>query len=328
VEPSAGSTETPSPGHAPGEERAGRISRANRWVRGEQERVTHAVDTTKVRLEQARPSSRWVDIGFRTFEHDLSSGGAVIAGAVAFRVFLFLVPYVFVIVVGVGFAAGAADEDAGDLARSAGIGGLVAKAVAGAAKLSGFERWTALIVGTFALFLAARALLKVLRASYGMIWSVRPSKLKKTTKPALVLVGLVTVALVCATLVGGLRHESLVLSVVGYTLMTAVPFGLWLFASWHLPRRALTWQELVPGAVVVAIGLQLLHLVTVLWIAHVLETKTETYGAIGAALAILLWAYLLGRVITAAAVVDAALWQRRSEEPGRNHVDPVREGDQ
>jgi hypothetical protein len=32
----------------------------------------------------------------------------------------------------------------------------------------------------------------------------------------------------------------------------------------------------------------------VLWIAHVLETKTNTYGAIGSALAILLWADLLG----------------------------------
>ena len=303
---------TDDPAVAPPE--PGRVARASGWVHGEQERVTHAVDATRTRLEAARPRSTWVDIGFRAYEHDTTSGGAVIAGAVAFRVFLFLVPYVFVLVVGVGYAADASNEDAGDLARDAGIGGLIAKAVAGAADLSGLERATTMVIGLFALFFGAKALLKVLRMAYGMVWNVRPSKLKKTTKPALALIGLVTVALASAGLVGSLRHESVIFAVVGYTLTTAVPFGLWLLASWYLPRRATTWQELVPGALVVAIGAQLLHLVTVLWIAHVLESKTDTYGAIGAALAILLWAYLLGRLVIAAAVIDAALWLRRRED--------------
>ena len=305
VEPASGD-DTPIDEPPPG-----RVRRANRWVRTEQGRITQTIDSTRERLESARPTSKWVDIGFRVWEHDTGAGGAVIAGAVAFRVFLFLVPYVFVFVVGLGFAADAAKEDASAVARDAGIGGLIAKAVGGAADLSGFERVTALVVGLFALFFGAKALLKVLRVSYGMIWSVRPSKLKKTTLPALALIGLTTVALGTAALVGSLRHQGLVLAVIGFTFTTAVPFGLWLFASWWLPRRALTWQELVPGALVVAVGAQLLHLVTVTWIAHVLESKTDTYGAIGAALAILLWAYLLGRIITGAAVVDATLWLRR-----------------
>jgi len=314
------------------EPRIGRISRANRWVHGEQERVTQTVDSARGRLEAARPRSIVVDVGFRAWEHDTNSGGAVIAGAVAFRVFLFLVPYIFVLVVGVGYAAEANHEDAGTLARDAGIGGLVAKAVSGAAKLSGFERATAMVVGLFALWLGAKALLKVLRISYGMVWSVRPSKLKKTTKPALALIGLTTVVMVVASLIGNFRHQNLVLVVVGYTITTAVPFGMWLLASWYLPRRATTWQELVPGAALVGIGTQVLHLVTVLWIAHVLESKTDTYGAIGAALAILLWAYLLGRMIIAAAVIDAALWLRqreheqREDATGGDATDGTREG--
>jgi len=297
----------------------GPIARANRWVHDEQHRVTKVVDGTRGRLEAARPRSTVVDVGFRAWEHDTNSGGAVIAGAVAFRVFLFLVPYIFVLVVGVGYAADANNEDAGTLARDSGIGGLVAKAVSGAANLSGFERATAMVVGLIALWLGAKALLKVLRISYGMVWSVRPSKLKKTTKPALALIGLVTVVMIIAALIGNLRHRNIVFAVVGYAITTAVPFGVWLLASWYLPRRATTWQELVPGAAVVAIGTQVLHLVTVLWIAHVLESKTDTYGAIGAALAILLWAYLLGRMIIAAAVIDAALWLRQREDRQREH---------
>ena len=66
-----------------------------------------------------------------------------------------------------------------------------------------------------------------------------------------------------------------------------------------------------------AIGVLGLHLVTVYWIAHEVESKTDTYGAIGAALAILLWSYLLGRLITLSAVVNASQWQRRKEHADR-----------
>jgi hypothetical protein len=69
----------------------------------------------------------------------------------------------------------------------------------------------------------------------------------------------------------------------------------------------------MPGAVVFAIGMEVLHLVTVYWISGQVEHKTETYGAIGFALALLLWAYLLGRLITSAAVINETLWTRDVE---------------
>jgi uncharacterized BrkB/YihY/UPF0761 family membrane protein len=311
--PPGGAAPAPDPS-APETEAAGRVARATRWARSEQARVTGAVDQGRQRLESVRPRSLWVDVGFRAYEHDTSAGGAVLAGAVAFRMFLFIVPYVFVLVVGIGLAADAAEEDAGSLARSAGIGGLVAKAVSGAADLSGFERVTAVVVGAIALFLGARALLKVLRLSYGMVWNVKPSKLKKTTLPVLAVVGFTTIGVIIAATVGELRHEGVFPAILGFALTTSVPIAMWLAASWYLPRRARTWQELVPGAVMFGVGVQVLHIVTVLWIAHVLESKTDTYGAIGAALAILLWAYLLGRLVTGAAVLDAALWLRRRDD--------------
>ena len=56
---------------------------------------------------------------------------------------------------------------------------------------------------------------------------------------------------------------------------------------------------------------------TVFWIARG-GGKTDTYGAIGAALALLLCrSYLLGRLITASAVINATLWQRREDRAER-----------
>jgi uncharacterized BrkB/YihY/UPF0761 family membrane protein len=100
---------------------------------------------------------------------------------------------------------------------------------------------------------------------------------------------------------------------------TTVPFGLWLYVSGRLPHaEGAGWRDLAPGALVVAFGVQALHFFTVLWVAHSMESKTETYGAIGAALAMLLWAFVLGRILTLSAVLNAASWHRRYPEPAHD----------
>ena len=46
-------------------------------------------------------------------------------------------------------------------------------------------------------------------------------------------------------------------------------------------------------------GVEALHIFTVVWIVRSFESKSETYGAIGGSLSILLWAYFLGRILSA-----------------------------
>jgi hypothetical protein len=152
--------------------------------------------------------------------------------------------------------------------------------------------------------------------------------MRNSTYAAFAFIGIVTIALALVALVGRVRTET----GAGYgaliVVYTLVPIGVWLFISSKLPRaEGTTWATLLPGAVVFGIGTQILHLVTVLWIARSVSSKTETYGAIGAALALLLWAYLLGRVITASAALNAALWYRsrgrlRREAVPDAEVDP------
>ncbi len=295
----------------------GRVSRTSRRLKDEQARVVARVDDMRGRLERARPSSPLIDAGFRAVERDVVTGGIVLAGAVAFRIFLFLVPYVFVLVVGFGVAADATREDPQDLARSSGIGGLVAKAVGGAADLSGFERASALVIGLVALVFGARALVKVLRIVSGLIWDVTPGKLRSPVKALLAVLAITTASLAFGVALDSVRSRSPVLGLVGIVLFALIPFGLALGASVLLPRQPTRWPELVPGAVFLALGVLVLHIVTVYWIAHAVESKTDTYGAIGSALAILLWSYLLGRLFTASAVINATLWQRRADRASR-----------
>ena len=277
----------------------------------EQERALGRIQRTRDQLEAKRPNSKIIDAALGAFERDVAAGGGVLAGAVAFRVFLFMIPYVFLIVVIFGLGASAASEDPGNLARDAGIGGLAAKAFAGIGDLSTGQRVLSFFVAAFALFLATRALLKVLRIVHALVWRTEPGKPRSATRAAGVLVLLVTGALTISALVGKLRSESFGAGLVATLLFIAIPVGVWLFVSWHMPRAPdAPWSALLPGAVVFGLGLEVLHIITVYWIATQVEHKTDTYGAIGFALALLLWAYLLGRLITSAAVVNETLWAK------------------
>ena len=80
-----------------------------------------------------------------------------------------------------------------------------------------------------------------------------------------------------------------------------------------LPHRSTNWRDLLPGAVLVALGTQAIHLAVVLYLAPKIGRSSELYGALGAATVILLWLYLLARLMVAAAFLNAALWEARSE---------------
>ena len=280
----------------------------------EQARAVGRIQSTREKLEAKRPSSKLIDTALGAFERDVAAGGGVLAGAVAFRVFLFMIPYVFLLVVIFGLGASATSEDPGSLARDAGIGGLAAKAFAGVGDLSTSQRIVSFFVAAFALFLATRALLKVLRIVHALVWHTEAGKPASATRAAGALVLLVTVALALSGLIGMLRSASFLAGLLATLLFIAVPVGAWLFVSWHMPRAPdLPWSALLPGAVVFGVGLEVLHVITVYWIANQVEHKTDTYGAIGFALALLLWAYLLGRLITSSAVVNETLWTRDVE---------------
>jgi uncharacterized BrkB/YihY/UPF0761 family membrane protein len=60
-----------------------------------------------------------------------------------------------------------------------------------------------------------------------------------------------------------------------------------------------------------AVGADVLQLLTTYWIGRLVARKTSTYGAVGIALAVLLWVYILGRIMVGSAGLNAALWYRR-----------------
>jgi membrane protein len=251
-----------------------------------------------------------VGFAFDAFSYDTETGAPVLAAALAFRVFLFQVPFVCVFMIGAGFLADMTGREVESFFHGRGITRLTAESVSSAANLSGWARVTALVVAVYALFLSARSLVKVLMIVHALVWDVPRTKLKNATRAAGAFIGLVTVLVALSVVAVEIRDRFALGGLLTLAVYTVAPFVAWWFASTWLPHRECPLIALAPGALLFALGAEALHIATVVWFPHHLQSKSEVYGTIGVAVALLLWAYLLGRIITLAAVLNAALWSR------------------
>jgi len=286
------------------------------------ERLRGTAQHTRAVIEARRADSASIDTAFGAVERDAQSGGGVLAAAVAFRLFMFLVPYAFVMVTGFGLASTAASQNPTDAARSAGISGLLASAITSTSTLSLANRLVALALGGVALAFTARSLIRVLWIVHRLIWGVRPSR-SPSLWAVLVLVGVVTVLFGLGDLVAWLGSLSIGLRLVALLVTVVASGAAWYLASWWMPREECAWWALLPGAVIVGVGVGVLHLLTLTYVAHVVTRKSSLYGAIGIALALLLWTYFAGRLLTASIAANASLWKRREDESGTETGEPL-----
>jgi uncharacterized BrkB/YihY/UPF0761 family membrane protein len=104
------------------------------------------------------------------------------------------------------------------------------------------------------------------------------------------------------------RVAGLVLAIAAVVLYA----GGWLGLSLLLPHGDADWTALLPGAALVGVGILALHMVTVYYVAGRVGSASQLYGPIGAAVAILGWTYLVGRLTVASAVLNASLHSNQS----------------
>jgi uncharacterized BrkB/YihY/UPF0761 family membrane protein len=167
---------------------------------------------------------------------------------------------------------------------------------------------------------------KVLRAISAVAWGQPVERMKHSWLAPLVTLGV-------AVAVGGsivalqvIRQDSERIGLIFVGTEVVLLVVLWVVVSLILPHdpRA-TWLDMLPGAVVVGLGMWLLHVVSVYFLAGRVASASELYGSLGVAAALLAWLYLLGRLLVAAAMLDATLFERR-ERDGRDEGEVTTRG--
>lgn len=247
---------------------------------------------------------------FDLVDQDSEVGGDIMAGALAYRLFIWLLPAALVAVAGLGIASQAESLSPQAEAHRLGLASVVSSSVATAAKSS--ARWYALLIGIPLVIYTTRGLLRTLIATHRLVWRDDRRAIAKPTISATLLLLAALLGMLAISALAAAARQSSSLSGVSTTLILTIPYAaIWLLVSLRLPHHEARWRDLLPGALLFGVGIEAVHLVTVYFIAPQASSKQSTYGSLGVAAALLLGLFLLSRLVITAAVLNATLLDRR-----------------
>lgn len=247
-----------------------------------------------------------------SYERERAAGSVLLAGGLAYRFFLWLVPF------GLVLAALASEWSAEDprglrtVVQDYGLAGAAANSALAAVRAEQHSRWYFLAAGATLLLWFGMSAVRALRVAHTIAWADESAKLHRPLRASVVFTGFV----VGLTFIGfGTRyigHEvSGTWGWIALLGMFAVYLAVALTALSLLPHDGAPWTALLPGVLVIGIGLQLMHLVVALYLAPRLAHSPSLYGSLGAATVIMLWLYIIARLVISSAFLNATVWQRK-----------------
>jgi uncharacterized BrkB/YihY/UPF0761 family membrane protein len=239
-------------------------------------------------------------------------GGALIEAGVAFRFFLWLVPFGLVVAALLSVWSNVDADALEDEARRFGI--TAAAAHAGARALENGDRniTLALMFGVAGLFWFTLGAIRALVLAHSLAWGVTPTRIRRPLHAFAAFNGLFLVAVVASSGVAWLRAQLGAQALLGSLLSAVLMIGVALVAMWLLPHGEARWHHLLPGAALVGVGYQILTVVVLFYFAPRLGRAEETYGAFGTAATLLVWLYVIARLVIGAAFLNAVLYHRRT----------------
>jgi uncharacterized BrkB/YihY/UPF0761 family membrane protein len=280
-------------------------------------RAEEASVLARKKVEEARVRFPLVRRAFDVIDRDAERLGGLLAGALAYRLFLWLLPFALLVVGVLGAVTSIDDGAPAEVTDDFGLGGTLAEAVADGARDQGW--WIAIIVGLAGTLWAGVGAEKAIRLSHAWAWGLPRQKASSPVRATLGFNGVVLALIVVTMVAARLREADDAAGLVATLLVGLLYFLAWMFVQARLPHRRGHWTQMVPGALLVAVGVEALHLFTVWYLVGRAERAQSTYGAIGSALVILLWLYIVARLVVGAAVLNAELARRpgdeRPEEP-------------
>ncbi len=248
----------------------------------------------------------------------LSTNASILAGHLAFRFFLFLVPTAVVLVSFLGFAASGGTADIESTSSSLRLSGPLARALSTTSADTEGTHVQLGLAGLFGIVIAGFSLVAALRTVFAAVWGVSPKAHKRSRLLTLLGIIMLVVILVAANaLRRRLMAEGLIFTTMGVVAMLAVN-GLFIGAlTWLLPRRGDRWVDLAPSTIVGGIGLTALNTGAAWYFTDKLESQSETYGALGITLTLLTYLFVWGEVLVLSAIAGA-VWYDRDAILGRD----------
>jgi membrane protein len=270
---------------------------------------------------RARAERRWPVVGLavEVLRRWSRANGSVMAGHLAFRLFLTLVPAVLVAVAVLGYASSRGTDLRTATAEHLTLSRALADTIASSGEQASETRWQALLVGGSALLLAGLALVRALRVVFASVWSLPPEATGSLAGTFGTVLALLAVFALTGALNRRLGAAGILVGAAGVAVLVASGTGGVLALMWQLPRRARRLRGLLPGALVAGVGFAALNGGSAWYFTHRLEAQSQVYGAVGVTTTVLTYLFAWSELLVLGAVIDA-VWMERREAGGSPDV--------
>jgi uncharacterized BrkB/YihY/UPF0761 family membrane protein len=282
-------------------------------------RVRSALDERKrsalERVEVERERRGSVRIALGSLELDRRTGGSLMAGGLAYRLFLWLLPFGLFISSIIRLVSEFGGPSASQLGGDFGMSAEMIATIESASSAAGKNALWLLVVGFSLMLFAAQSLLRALRVASALAWGIEVGPLRNWARSTLVLTGGLLLLSSYHYLLGPLYAGRLTTDLLTTGLAA---LGISIAAAWgasQLPHpKGVPWPYFLPGGLLFGFGLEALRIVTNVYLTARLDRVDDLYGAVGVGAAFMAVLYLGARLITAALALNAATWQ--STAPG------------
>ena len=256
----------------------------------------------RIALESERRG--WVASLVHAYEADRNRGGGLLAGGLAYRIFLWELPAALVIVSVLGLTSSSGGRSPEEVARNVGLSGALVATVAAAVRETDRASWWLLILGLGLMVWAGRSAVRALQIVCGIAWSDRTGLQHATIVSSLVFSGVTLGIIALQAALTALMHGVLGYAVgwlIGTLLMVAV--AVWVMAI--LPHGERRWFAVLPGALFFAAAVRLLTMATVVYFVPKLGRIDDLYGGLAIEIVILLFLYLVARAFVGGEFINA-----------------------
>lgn len=252
----------------------------------------------------------WLNTALRVQKRFEEVHGNYLGAAVTLTAFLSLFPLLLAVVGVVGLVSSDATDLPGTVIERLGIQDeTTTKVLRRAFDTAERSGKAASAVGLLGLLWSGLGLVAALQFAFDSVWQAPGRGLKDKLYGLAWLVGaslLFLASFAVTFLLGRLPGPAWPVAIVG-NLIVGIPLWLWTFQA--LTNRDVGWRPLLPGAVLGAVGLQILQTVGGIYVPRVVASSSALYGSIGVVFAILAWLLFFGRLVVYAVTLNVVRWE-------------------
>lgn len=245
-----------------------------------------------------------------------TNGGAT-ASAATVQFFVALFPLMIAAIAVLGFVSAGNDDLAADIIDNLGLEGNAAETIENAIDTAQRSRQAASIVGVVGLLWSGLGVTTAVSLAVRTPWQRKVKGLKTKAVGVVWLLGGV-VLFGGSVAAGALLNRtpkavprsvtSVGLVLLGLALEAA--FFLWTF--WILGDRRAGWRALVPGALLGAVGFEVLKVLGTVLVPRMVASSSSLYGPIGVVFATIAWLTIFSRLIVYASALNAVRYEEEN----------------